>query len=81
MTTGLVWFDASKGKSLEEKVSEAVSAYRLKPRFGQRDPDTCYVHPSTVSATVSPTQRPSPPLPEMVFLLIFISAGAGTSAP
>jgi hypothetical protein len=49
VTTGLLWFDASKGKSLETKVSEAVAAYQAKPLFEDRIPDTCYVHPSTVS--------------------------------
>lgn len=53
MTIGLLWFDASKNKPLEAKVSEAVLAYRAKPRFEDRAPDTCYVHPSTMSGTTA----------------------------
>jgi hypothetical protein len=51
VTIGLLWFDASKKKPLEVKVSEAVAAYRSKPRFEGKAPDTCYVHPSTISET------------------------------
>ena len=49
MTIGLLWFDPSKDKPLKAKVAEAVSAYRSKPRFESRAPDTCYVHPSIIS--------------------------------
>jgi hypothetical protein len=51
VTIGLLWFDASKRKPLEEKVSEAVAAYKSKPSSEDRIPDTCYVHPSTMSRT------------------------------
>jgi len=50
MRVGLLWFDDSEDKSLEEKVSEAVAAYCSKPRFRAETPDTCYVHPSTLPA-------------------------------
>ena len=49
MTIGLLWFDGSQDKPLEAKVAEAVSAYRSKPRFEGKVPDTCYVHPSNIS--------------------------------
>ena len=51
MTIGLLWFDGSQDKPLEAKVAEAPSAYRAKPRFEGKLPDTCYVHPSTISGT------------------------------
>ena len=46
---GLLWFDGSQDKLLETKVAEAVSAYRSKPRFEGKVPDTCFVHPSIIS--------------------------------
>jgi len=49
METGLLWCDNSKTKSLEKKVDEAVAAYRAKPRFAGKGPDTCYVHPSMLN--------------------------------
>ena len=49
VTIGLLWFDASKSKPFEAKVAEAVSAYRSKPRFEGKAPDTCFVHPSIIS--------------------------------
>jgi hypothetical protein len=49
MEIGLLWYDDSKKKSLEEKVNEAVAAYCAKPRFAGQRPNTCYVHPSMVS--------------------------------
>jgi hypothetical protein len=42
---GLLWFDDSKKKTLEEKVDEAKSAYCAKPCFAEKIPDTCFVHP------------------------------------
>jgi hypothetical protein len=41
---GLLWFDDSKKKTLEEKVREAKAAYCAKSRFAGRTPDTCFVH-------------------------------------
>ena len=49
MEIGLLWCDGSKKKSLKEKVNEAVAAYRAKPRFAGKGPDTCYVHPSMLN--------------------------------
>jgi len=49
MEVGLLWCDDSKNKTLEEKVNEAVSAYRAKPRFSGKGPDACYVHPSMLN--------------------------------
>ena len=46
MEIGLLWCDGSKKKTLEEKVHEAVTAYRAKPRFGGRVPDVCHVNPA-----------------------------------
>jgi hypothetical protein len=43
---GLLWFDDSKKKTLEEKVDEAKAAYCAKSRFAGKTPDTCFVHPS-----------------------------------
>jgi hypothetical protein len=51
VTIGLLWFDGSQDKPLEAKVAEAVSAYRSKPRFEGKLPDTCHVHISTISGT------------------------------
>jgi hypothetical protein len=45
---GLLSFDDNKHKTLETKVNEAVAAYRAKPRFAGKTPDTCYVHASTL---------------------------------
>jgi hypothetical protein len=41
---GLLWFDDSKKRSLEEKVSAAAAAYRAKPHFEEQPPNVCYVH-------------------------------------
>ena len=43
--TGLLWFDDSPRRKLEEKVSRAVAHYERK--YGQA-PDLCLVHPSTL---------------------------------
>ena len=44
MDVGLLWCDTSKKRSIEDKVSAAVVAYRAKPRFEGRAPNVCYVH-------------------------------------
>ena len=49
MEIGLLWCDDSRKKTLEEKLNEAVAAYRAKPRFTGTRRDTCYVRPSTLN--------------------------------
>ena len=49
MDMGLLWCDGGKKKTLEDKVNEAVAAYRVKPRFAGGRPDTCYVHPAMLN--------------------------------
>ena len=44
MEIGLLWFDDSKKKTLEEKVNEAKTAYCAKTCFAGKTPDTCFVH-------------------------------------
>ena len=44
MEIGLLWFDDSKKRTLEEKVDEARAAYCTKSRFAGKAPDTCFVH-------------------------------------
>ena len=44
MEIGLLWFDDSKKKTLEEKVDQARAAYCAKSRFAGETPDTCFVH-------------------------------------
>ncbi|MCX7855170.1 MAG: hypothetical protein N2556_04200 [Anaerolineae bacterium] len=47
---GLLWFDDSPQRSLQEKVKQAARRYAEK--FG-RPPNVCYVHPSALNgATV-----------------------------
>jgi hypothetical protein len=46
MDWGLLWFDDNSKTTLATKVKRAARQYREK--FG-RAPDTCYVHPATVS--------------------------------
>jgi hypothetical protein len=46
MQVGLLWYDGDAQCLLEEKVGKAAQRYREK--FG-RWPNTCYVHPQTVS--------------------------------
>lgn len=43
MHTGMLWFDNSKVKTLEQKIQGAVDYYVKK--YG-RAPDLCLVHPS-----------------------------------
>lgn len=43
MDTGLLWYDDTAGRSLEEKVLRAAAHYQRK--FGQ-PPTLCFVHPS-----------------------------------
>jgi hypothetical protein len=46
MDWGLVWFDDNRKTTFATKVKRAARQYRDK--FG-RAPDTCYVHPTTLS--------------------------------
>jgi hypothetical protein len=46
---GLLWFDDSEKKTLEEKVREARAAYCAKSRFAGKTPDTCFVHHAMLS--------------------------------
>jgi hypothetical protein len=39
-----MWCDTSNKRSLEAKVSAAVTAYLAKPRFAGQVPNLCYVH-------------------------------------
>jgi hypothetical protein len=47
---GLLWFDDDPGKTLMQKVENAVRRYTEK--FG-RQPTVCYVHPSMLNGSVS----------------------------
>lgn len=44
--TGLLWFDASPGRDLADKIGQAARRYRQK--YGV-EPNLCYVHPSALS--------------------------------
>ena len=46
MEIGLLWFDDSPARSLEEKVQAALAAFSGKERFRGQKADTCCVHPS-----------------------------------
>lgn len=46
MEVGLLWFDDSNEKTLEEKVTAAIEAYCNKKCFRGQQPDLCYVNPS-----------------------------------
>lgn len=46
MDWGLLWFDDNRKKAFAARVKRAAQQYRRK--FG-RAPDTCYVHPNTLS--------------------------------
>ena len=48
MIEGLLWFDDDPGRTLAEKVVEAMERYR--ERFGV-NPNLCLVHPDELSAT------------------------------
>ena len=43
LVEGMLWYDADKKKSLEQKITEAATHYREK--YGQ-PPNVCAVHPS-----------------------------------
>ena len=45
MRTGLLWFDDSKTRTLEEKVQRAKEHYAAKYYV---EPDRAFVHPSTL---------------------------------
>ena len=51
MKEGLLWYDDNPGRNLAEKIGRAARRYRQK--FGTA-PDTCYVHPSTLSGAPPP---------------------------
>ncbi len=46
MKVGWMWFDNDPGRSIEEKVQQAVQHYRIK--FG-RFPNTCYVNQQSIT--------------------------------
>jgi hypothetical protein len=48
MEWGLLWFDDTSGRSLEDKVARAAAHYERK--FGQL-PTLCFVHPSAKNGT------------------------------
>jgi len=48
MEWGLLWYDDTAGRPLEDKVSRAAEHYRSK--FGQ-PPTLCFVHPSAKNGT------------------------------
>jgi hypothetical protein len=45
MRIGWLWFDNTKGRTLEQKVLNAAEHYQAKFNHA---PDTCYVHPKAV---------------------------------
>jgi len=47
---GLLWFDDTPGRTLEEKISQAATRYQIK--YGQ-PPTMCFVHPSILGNVVS----------------------------
>jgi hypothetical protein len=48
MDWGLLWFDDTSGRSLEDKVARAAAHYERK--YGQL-PTLCFVHPSAKNGT------------------------------
>ena len=46
MKVGLLWFDDSKTRTIQEKVRQAADHYRVK--YG-RPPSLCLVHPGTLN--------------------------------
>ena len=48
MDWGLLWYDDTSGRLLEDKVSRAAAHYQRK--FGQ-PPTLCFVHPSAKNGT------------------------------
>ena len=49
MPWGLLWYDAAKWRTLEEKVQQAAERYVEK--YGRR-PNTCFVHPEDLGDRV-----------------------------
>jgi len=47
---GLLWFDDTPGRTLEEKISQAATRYQIK--YGQ-PPTMCFVHPSMLGDVVN----------------------------
>jgi len=47
MRIGLLWYDADRKKSLEQKIDEAL--YRYADKFGTR-PNACHVNPQQAGA-------------------------------
>ena len=48
MKQGMLWYDDSPTRSLEDKIERASVSYQNK--YGRR-PNVCYLHPRTLPAT------------------------------
>jgi hypothetical protein len=79
---GLLWFDDSKRKTLEEKVGEAKAAYCAKSRFEGNTPDTCFVHHTMLpegqeAVRMNGVQIVASPTIPLHHLLIGVGSGNG----
>lgn len=53
MKVGMLWFDDTRDRPLDDKIERAATYYREK--YGGI-PNVCYVHPSCLTHTGSPDQ-------------------------